>query len=144
MKSKILTLGVGAAIAATAISSCEKSNDFPNLAITPEENFVDDETTAISMKKLPQEEQVYIHDMSLLSHNILNDINAAEAFLNAPLEYAQSLGIKSSIDTNDGTVRFLLAICKPEFREAVTKRDIRKFVELCEKYDIFKNPQIRN
>ena len=61
MKSKILTLGVGAAIAATAISSCEKSNDFPNLAITPEENFVDDETTAISMKKLPQEEQVYIH-----------------------------------------------------------------------------------
>lgn len=44
--------------------------------------------------------------MSLLSHNILNDTNAAEAFLNAPLEYARSLGIKSSIDTDDGTVRF--------------------------------------
>ena len=132
MKSKILTLGVVAAIAATSFSSCDNSNDFPNLAIASEENLVDDETTAISMKKLSQEEQVYIHDMSLLSHNILNDTNAAEAFLNAPLEYARSLGIKSSIDTDDGTVRFLLAICKPEFREAVIKRDIRRFVELCE------------
>ena len=144
MKSKILTLGVGAAIAATSFSSCDNSNDFPNLAIASEENFVDDETTAISMKKLSQEEQVYIHDMSLLSHNILNDTNAAEAFLNAPLEYARSLGIKSSIDTDDGTVRFLLAICKPEFREAVIKRDIRRFVELCEKYDIFKNANSSN
>lgn len=71
MKSKILTLGVGAAIAATSFSSCDNSNDFPNLAIASEENLVDDETTAISMKKLSQEEQVYIHDMSLLSHNIL-------------------------------------------------------------------------
>lgn len=91
MKSKILTLGVGAAIAATSFSSCDNSNDFPNLAIASEENFVDDETTAISMKKLSQEEQVYIHDMSLLSHNILNDTNAAEAFLNAPLGFALSL-----------------------------------------------------
>ena len=144
MKSKILTLGVGAAIAATSFSSCDNSNDFPNLAIASEENLVDDETTAISMKKLSQEEQVYIHDMSLLSHNILNDTNAAEAFLNAPLDYARSLGIKSSIDTDDGTVRFLLAICKPEFREAVIKRDIRRFVELCEKYDIFKNANSSN
>ena len=54
MKSKILTLGVGAAIAATSFSSCDNSNDFPNLAIASEENLVDDETTAISMKKLSQ------------------------------------------------------------------------------------------
>lgn len=37
MKSKILTLGVGAAIAATSFSSCDNSNDFPNLAIASEE-----------------------------------------------------------------------------------------------------------
>lgn len=144
MKGKILTLGVGAAIAATSFSSCDKSNDFSNFANMLEENILDDETTAISLNKLSLEEQSYIRDMSLLSYNILNDVNIAEAFLNDPLKCAQSLGVKRVIDTNDGTVRFLLAICRPEFRESVIKRDIRKFVELCEKFNIFENAKSSN
>lgn len=139
MKSKILTLGVGAAMAATSLQSCNDLNEIVDVNTAINENSGIDDATAISMKNLSEEEQIYIHDMSLLSHTILNDTTAAGHFLINPLEYAQSLGIKTPINVDDGTVRFLLAICKPEFRDALNKRDIKLFVQLCDDNEIFKN-----
>lgn len=139
MKGKILTLGIGTAIAATPLSSCNDSNDLFEENGTINKNLEADRSTAISINSLSEEEKSYIHDMSLLSCAILNDEQAAESFSESPSDFALSLGIKRPINTNDGTIRFLLAICKPEFKDAMTKRDIRRFVTLCEEQDIFKN-----
>ncbi len=139
MKGKILTLGIGTAIATTSLSSCNDSNDFLKENETINKKMKADRSTAISINNLSEEEKSYIHDMALLSCAILNNEKAAESFSESPSDFALSLGIKRPINTDDGTIRFLSAICKPEFKDAMTKRDIKRFVTLCEEQDIFKN-----
>lgn len=138
MKSKILSIGVGAAIAATSLQSCSNSDEILNEGLLQNE-VNDSDATAISMKNLTEYEKNYIQDMGLLSRLILNEVTVADSFYKDPVGYAQSLGLKTEINVDDGTVRFLLAICKPEFRDAIEKRDIRRFVTLCEENDVFKN-----
>lgn len=138
MKSKILSIGVGAAIAATSLQSCSNSDGILNVDL-PKNEVVNPDVTAISMKNLSEYERNYIQDMGLLSQLILNETTAADSFYKDPVGYAQSLGLKTEINVDDGTVRFLLAICQPEFRDAIEKRDIRRFVTLCEDNDVFKN-----
>lgn len=138
MKSKILSIGVGAAIAATSLQSCSNSDEILDEGLLQNE-VIDSDATAISMKNLSEYEKNYIQDMGLLSRLILNDATVADSFYKDPVGYAQSLGLKTEINVDDGTVRFLLAICQPEFRDAIEKRDIRRFVTLCEENDVFKN-----
>lgn len=141
MKNKITALGVGSVfISSSLLSSCEDANENSSISdIKTKQRFVLPNSSAISIKALSEHDKNSIHDMGTLYFKILNDKHAAELFLKSPSEYAKSLGITSSINLENGSMRFLLAICQPEFREAIEKRDIRRFVTLCEQNNIFKN-----
>ena len=56
MKSKILSIGVGAAIAATSLQSCSNSDGILNVDL-PKDEVVNPDATAISMKNLSEYEK---------------------------------------------------------------------------------------
>lgn len=132
---------VGTVASGILASSCTNGGNVLNPI---DEEYLDMETRAGNLGEsvvsislsFSEKEKAFIYAIGEIAIKILESPDYAKVFANDPDAVLREYGCNEKIEKADQIIKFIIALGNDDIRESIFNKDIKKFLDLCEYYNL--------